>query len=312
MNSFLCCMLCPRGCTVNRIKGERGLCGASATAFVARACLHHWEEPPISGSHGSGTVFFSHCTLGCVFCQNRAISRRTDSGKPVTEGRLAEIFLELQEQGAHNINLVTATHYLPIICKALEQAKQQELRIPIVYNTSGYETVDTLHKLQGLVDIYLPDFKYYSSYYAQRYSGAADYPEVAKEAIAEMVRQTGEPVLDREGVLQRGTVIRHLMLPGLAGDTAQVLRYIAEHWGEQVLVSLMRQYTPFGMEIYPEINRKITPEEYAEAVTQFLELGLAGFLQDGESISESFIPSFLGQGVSIDRDREKESRRICR
>ena len=297
-NEYSHCTLCPRACSVDRTQGQRGFCGATDEMYVGRAALHAWEEPPLSGTHGSGTVFFTHCTLGCVFCQNRTISRREAGGRPVTRERLAEIFLELQAQGAHNINLVTASHYAPSVRDALQAARANGLHIPVVYNCGGYETVETLRMLDGLVDIYLPDFKYYSSYYARLYSGAPDYPDFAKDAIAEMVRQTGAPQFDAQGIMTRGTIVRHLMLPGLAGDTAQVLRYLAEHFGDQILVSLMRQYTPFGMaERYPELDRKITDEEYDQAVTLFSDLGLSGFLQDGESISESFIPSFDGQGV---------------
>ena len=297
-NAYRHCTLCPRGCGVDRTSGARGFCGASDVVCVGRAALHAWEEPPLSGERGSGTVFFTHCTLGCVFCQNRTISRREAQGRPVTQERLAGIFLELQTQGAHNINLVTASHYAPTVRAALQQARVKGLHIPVVYNCGGYETVETLRMLNGLIDIYLPDFKYYSSYYAGMYSGAPDYPDFAKEAIAEMVRQTGAPQFDQTGMMTRGTIVRHLMLPGLEGDTAQVLRYLAEHFGDRILVSLMRQYTPFGMaERYPELDRKITDEEYEQAVTLFSELGLAGFLQDKESISESFIPSFEGQGV---------------
>lgn len=297
-NAYRHCTLCPRGCGADRTSGARGFCDASDVVYVGRAALHAWEEPPLSGERGSGTVFFTHCTLGCVFCQNRTISRREAQGKPVTQERLTEIFLELQTQDAHNINLVTASHYAPTVRAALQQARANGLHIPVVYNCGGYETLETLRMLDGLIDIYLPDFKYYSSYYAGMYSGAPDYPDFAKEAIAEMVRQTGIPQFDQTGMMIRGTIVRHLMLPGLAGDTAQVLRYLAEHFGDRILVSLMRQYTPFGMaERYPELDRKITDEEYEQAVALFSELGLAGFLQDKESISESFIPSFEGQGV---------------
>ena len=298
MQAYQHCTLCPRACGVDRTAGARGFCGASDTMYVGRAALHAWEEPPISGTRGSGAVFFTHCTLGCVFCQNRTISRRTAvRGRPVTPARLAAVFLELQAQGAHNINLVTASHYAPSVCRALRMARRDGLRIPVVYNCGGYETVETLRLLDGLVDIYLPDFKYYSTYYAGLYSGAPDYPDVAREALPEMVRQTGAPQFDAAGLMTCGTVVRHLMLPGLAGDTAQVLRYLAEHFGDRILVSLMRQYTPFGMEAYPELDRKITDSEYEDAVHLFSDLGLAGFLQDGESISESFIPAFDGQGV---------------
>lgn len=291
------CTLCPRRCGVDRTSGKVGFCGATSRVYAARAALHMWEEPPISGTNGSGTVFFSHCSLRCVFCQNREISRDREVGKEITAQRLAEIFLELQEQGAHNINLVTGTHYVPHIADAIRQARADGLYIPIVFNCGGYECVETLRLLDGLVDIYLPDFKYYSSYYASLYSSAGDYFECALDALDEMIRQVGEPVWDENGLLKSGVIIRHLMLPGLLGDTKQVLTKIAERYGEKVLVSLMRQYTPFDMQAYPELDRKITDEEYDEAVELFEFLGLNGFLQDAESISESFIPSFRGEGI---------------
>ena len=294
------CRLCPRACGADRAAGQTGYCGADDRLMVARAALHHWEEPCLSGApddtRGSGTVFFSGCALRCCYCQNWRISAE-NFGRDISVPHLADIFLRLQAQGAHNINLVTASHYAPSVCRALRMARRDGLRIPVVYNCGGYETVETLRLLDGLVDIYLPDFKYYSTYYAGLYSGAPDYPDVAREALTEMVRQTGAPQFDAAGLMTRGTVVRHLMLPGLAGDTAQVLRYLAEHFGDRILVSLMRQYTPFGMEAYPELDRKITDSEYEDAVHLFSDLGLAGFLQDGESISESFIPAFDGQGV---------------
>ena len=290
------CRLCPRACGADRTTG-RGACGAGAVIEAARASLHMWEEPPISGTNGSGTVFFSHCSLGCVFCQNRRISRREAEGRPVAIEALAKTFLSLEKKGAHNINLVTGAHYVPQIIEALELARKQGLAVPIVYNSSGYEQVETLKLLDGRVDIYLPDYKYYSSYYAGLYSRAEDYREVAVAAIDEMVRQTGTPQFDENGLLKRGTVIRHLMLPGLAGDTAQVLRDIAARWNDRVLVSLMRQYTPFEMQDWPELDRTITAEEYAEACALFGELGLGGFFQQDASVSESFIPAFDGTGL---------------
>lgn len=290
------CKLCPRACGVDRTH-NRGLCGANDHIEAARASLHLWEEPPISGTNGSGTVFFSHCSLGCVFCQNRQISRRDGYGQTLSSEQLAQTFLFLAHQGAHNINLVTGAHYVPQIIEALSLAKQDGLSIPIVYNSSGYECVETLRLLEGYVDIYLPDYKYYSSYYAARYSHAEDYREIAVEAITEMVRQTGSPQFDKNGLLTRGTVIRHLMLPELAGDTAQVLRDIASRFGDRVLVSLMRQYTPFNMQDWPELNRTITEAEYEEACELFRTLGLSGFFQQSESISESFIPAFDGTGL---------------
>ena len=291
------CDLCPRVCGVDRSAGARGVCGADGRLRIARAALHFWEEPPISGTHGSGTVFLYHCSLGCVFCQNRKISRREAEGQNITADALAKTFLSLEKKGAHNINLVTGAHYVPQIIEALQIARKQGLSLPVVYNSSGYEQVETLQLLDGHIDIYLPDYKYYSSYYAGLYSHAEDYREFAVPAIDEMVRQTGAPQFDKNGLLKRGTVIRHLMLPGLAGDTAQVLRDIASRWGDSVLVSLMRQYTPFDMQDYPELDRTITAEEYADACTLFGELGLGGFFQQDESISESFIPAFDGTGL---------------
>lgn len=290
------CILCPRRCGVDRTAGKRGFCGATNRVFAARAALHMWEEPPISGTNGSGTVFFSHCSLRCVFCQNREISRDREAGKEITSEHLAEFFLSLQEQGAHNINLVTGTHYVPHIAEALKYARASGLIVPVVFNCGGYESVDTLRMLDGLVDIYLPDFKYYSSYYAAKYSSAPDYFDHVIDALDEMLRQVGIPRFDESGIMQSGMIIRHLMLPGLLGDTRQVLSKIAERYGDRVLVSLMRQYTPFDMQAYPELDRKITDEEYAEAVEWFELVGLNGFLQDAESISESFIPSFQGEG----------------
>lgn len=290
------CRLCPRACGANRTR-TRGLCGANDRIEAARASLHMWEEPPISGTHGSGTVFFSHCSLGCVYCQNRQISRREAAGQEITIAGLARTFLSLQQQGAHNINLVTGAHYAPHIVEALQLARKKGLSVPVVYNSSGYETIETLQLLDGWIDIYLPDYKYYSSYYADRYSHAADYRETAVTAITAMVRQTGAPQYNADGMLTRGTVIRHLMLPGLGGDTAQVLRDIAVRFGDTVLVSLMRQYTPFDMQDWPELDRTITDAEYAEACALFCELGLGGFFQQDESISESFIPAFDGTGL---------------
>ena len=274
------CQLCPRACGADRTK-SRGACGAGIEIEATRASLHMWEEPPISGTNGSGTVFFSHCSLGCVFCQNRKISRREAEGQNITADALAKTFLSLEKKGAHNINLVTGAHYVPQIIETLQIARKQGLSLPVVYNSSGYEQVETLRLLDGHIDIYLPDYKYYSSYYAGLYSHAEDYREFAVPAIDEMVRQTGAPQFDKNGLLKRGTVIRD----------------IASRWGDSVLVSLMRQYTPFDMQDYPELDRTITAEEYADACTLFGELGLGGFFQQDESISESFIPAFDGTGL---------------
>lgn len=292
------CKLCPRLCGADRTQ-TRGLCGANDQIEAARASLHQWEEPPISGTNGSGTVFFSHCSLGCVFCQNRQISRRDGVGQALSAEELADTFLSLETKGAHNINLVTGAHYVPQIIQALSLAKRKGLHIPIVYNSSGYERVETLQLLEGYIDIYLPDYKYYSSYYACRYSHVEDYREIAVAAITEMVRQTGLPQFDENGLLTHGTIIRHLMLPGLGNDTAQVLRDIVSRFGDTVLVSLMRQYTPFDMQDWPELNRTITEEEYADACELFYSLGLGGFFQQSGSIGESFIPIFDGSGLEV-------------
>ena len=295
------CTLCPRNCGVKRINGERGYCGTDGNIRIGLASLHHWEEPCLSGTRGAGTVFFCHCPLGCVFCQNHDISghEAAQSGVITDISGLADTFVSLQEQGAHNIDLVTPTQYAAHLAKAIPLARSRGLTIPIVYNCGGYETVETLQMLDGLIDIYLPDFKYFSPYYAERYSAAPDYYDVCIDAISEMVRQTDIPVIDADGILRSGTIIRHLMLPGLAGDTAQVLRAIAAHWGDIVLVSLMRQFTPCtNFSDYPELTRRLTDAEYTNACDLMQLLGLEGWTQDAESISESFIPHFDGSGVA--------------
>lgn len=300
------CTLCPRSCAVDREKGERGICGQTEALKVARAALHYWEEPCISGTEGSGAVFFSGCSLHCVFCQNHNIANGT-AGKEITVERLAEIFLELQEKKANNINLVTPGHFVPQIVTALERAKGQGLTIPIVYNTSSYENVDTIKKLEGLVDIYLPDFKYISPELSKKYSHAADYGVVAKAAIAEMVRQTGaakfagggaDPV--EEGrLMRRGTIVRHLLLPGCTEDSKAVIRYLYETYGNRIYISIMNQFTPLeGLKDYPELNRRITEAEYDEVVDYAIDLGVeCGFIQEGDTAEESFIPEFDGEGV---------------
>lgn len=300
------CTLCPRSCAVDREKGERGICGQTEVLKVARAALHYWEEPCISGTEGSGAVFFSGCSLHCVFCQNHNIANGT-AGKEITVERLSEIFLELQEKKANNINLVTPGHFVPQIVTALERAKGQGLTIPIVYNTSSYENVDTIKKLEGLVDIYLPDFKYMSPELSKKYSHAADYGVVAKAAIAEMVRQTGaaefagggaDPV--EEGrLMRRGTIVRHLLLPGCTEDSKAVIRYLYETYGDRIYISIMNQFTPLeGLKDYPELNRRIMEAEYDEVVDCAIDLGVeCGFIQEGDTAEESFIPEFDGEGV---------------
>lgn len=293
------CILCPRKCGSNRLAGQVGYCGMPADLVVARAALHMWEEPCISGTTGSGTVFFGGCNLKCVFCQNHSIAIG-DCGKKITIARLAEIFLELQEKGAANINLVTPTHYIPQIREALLLAKENGLTLPIVYNTGGYENADILHLLDGLIDIYLPDLKYFSTELSLKYSHAADYFEQATLAIAEMYRQVGTPVFDEAtGMMKKGMIVRHLLLPGQAKDSKKILRYLHETYGDNIYISIMNQYTPLPHVAHiPELNRKVLGEEYDRVVNFALRLGIENaFIQEGETAEESFIPPFDMEGV---------------
>lgn len=292
------CRLCPHACGADRTAGETGICGADARLKVARAALHFWEEPCISGTVGSGTVFFSYCPLHCVYCQNAEISGG-QAGAEVSTGRLADIFLELQGQGAANINLVTPTHYIPHIIEALARATERGLALPIVYNCSGYEGVEALRRLDGLVDIYLTDFKYMDVSLARRYSRAADYPLAAKRALREMVRQAGEAEFDGKGLMRRGVIVRHLLLPGCLEDSRAVVRYLYETYGNKIWLSLMSQYTPVCKERLPEeLRRHVRTEEYDALVDFAVGLGIEnGFLQEGEAAGESFIPPFDLTGV---------------
>lgn len=294
------CMLCPRQCQIKREEGKRGFCGESDLVRLSRAALHMWEEPCISGTNGSGAVFFSGCTLRCVYCQNYHIAN-SEIGKTVSVERLSEIFLELQEQGANNINLVTPTHFVPQIIVALDQARKKGLNLPIVYNTSGYEKVETLKRLDGYVDIYLPDFKYLDAMHAGKYSAAADYPEAAKHALAEMVRQTGAPVFNDRGIMTRGVIVRYLLLPGCLNEGKAVAEYLHHTYGNQIYMSLMNQYTPLATldrERYPELARRVSRRAYDRLVDYALELGVEqAFIQEGETAEESFIPPFTLQGV---------------
>ena len=292
------CRLCPRECGADRTHGELGYCGMPMELHVARAALHAWEEPCISGEEGSGAVFFSGCTLRCVFCQNYQIAAGM-AGKKISPERLSEIFLELQGQGANNINLVTAGHFLPLVVSALDGAKNQGLTIPVVYNTGGYEKVDTLRRLEGLVDVWLPDYKYESSRLSEKYSHSADYPKQVKEALREMVRQAKEAVFDSRGMMKRGVIVRHLVLPGCVYDSKDVLDYLYDTWGDRIWVSILSQYTPLPhVKSYWEMNRKITKEEYGEVVDYACFLGMRQvYIQEGECAEESFIPSFDDSGV---------------
>lgn len=294
------CTLCPRNCHANRLENKRGFCGQTAEITAARAALHFWEEPCISGTCGSGTVFFSGCNLQCVFCQNHNIAIG-QTGQAISPERLSEIFMELQEKGAANINLVTAGHFLPQICLALEDAKANGLTIPIVYNSSGYESLSALQLLEGLVDIYLPDLKYMSSELSARYSHAADYFTIASNAIAEMFRQVGKPIFDPEtGLMQKGVIVRHLLLPGQGRDSKRILRYLHNTYKNDIYVSIMNQYTPLlHVASYPELDRRITDAEYEKVLSFAEQIGIEnGFIQEGDTVGESFIPSFDGEGLS--------------
>ncbi len=297
--SYNACTLCPRMCGVDR-RRQTGYCKMSSALSIARATLHMWEEPCISGTAGSGTVFFSGCTLKCIFCQNYPLSHE-GFGKEITVSRLSDIFLELQEQGAHNINLVTATHYMPSVLDTLDQAKPR-LSIPIVYNCGGYERVETIRALEGYIDIYLPDLKYYDNAIAQKYSSAGNYFSCASSAIKEMLRQTGGLTWDlgNPQLLSKGVIIRHMVLPGMKDDSIRLLHWIKETLPpHQYLLSLLSQYTPcFHSSAYPEINRRITSYEYNKVVDTALALGLdEGYLQKKSSAKEEYTPPFDLSGV---------------
>ena len=287
------CTLCPRRCGGDRTQAK-GRCRMPDRPVVARAALHHWEEPPLSGTRGAGTVFFSGCSLGCVFCQNEAISQR-DFGREIPVERLGEIFRELVAQGAHNIDLVNPTHYAHAIAQALEAP----LPVPVVWNSGGYDRVETLRALEGKIDIYLPDYKYPDAAGAKAYAGAADYPEVAQAAIREMVRQTGPCVFDGAGLLRRGVVIRHLLLPGRLAQAKEVMDWVAGTFPPNtVLFSLMSQYTPWGRaKEFPPLDRPLRRSEVRGAEAYFANLGLAGFTQGVEAVGAEYIPAFDLTGV---------------
>ncbi|MBQ5313227.1 MAG: radical SAM protein [Oscillospiraceae bacterium] len=291
------CNLCPRNCNTDR-SAKVGYCKMTDTLKVSRGALHFWEEPCISGENGSGTVFFSGCNMGCVYCQNQDISHE-GFGKEITVERLAEIFIELEKKSAHNINLVTPTHFAPQIVQAVKISRKNGLSIPVVYNTSGYENVDNIENLKGTVDVFLPDFKYFCSETAKKYSFCADYPQMVKKAIAQMVRQTGPCVFDNDGMIQKGVIVRVLVLPGHTDEAKQIIEYLYTTYKDDIFISIMSQYTPCtDLQKYPEINRKLTQEEYDDVIDFAVELGLEnGFVQEGESASESFIPPFNLEGV---------------
>lgn len=298
MNKYENCLLCPRKCGINRSTGQTGVCGVSSEIKVARAALHYWEEPCISGKRGSGAVFFSGCSLHCVFCQNREISDGK-AGKVISKERLSDIFMELADKGANNINLVTTGQYIPDIVWAVNDAKSRGMKLPIIYNTSGYENVTELKLLEGIVDVYLPDFKYMDSTLSARYSRAKDYPSVAKQALSEMVRQQPDVVIDdATGLIQKGVIVRQLLLPGHVNDAKAVLKYLYDTYHDHVYISMMSQFTPIALKDYPEINRTVTRREYERLVDYALEIGITNaFIQEGDVAKDSFIPAFDCEGV---------------
>lgn len=298
MNKYENCLLCPKKCGINRSTGQTGVCGVSSEIKVARAALHYWEEPCISGKRGSGAVFFSGCSLHCVFCQNREISDGKE-GKVISKERLSDIFMELAGKGANNINLVTPGQYIPDIVWAVNDAKSRGMKLPIIYNTSGYENVTELKLLEGIVDVYLPDFKYMDSTLSARYSRAKDYPSVAKQALSEMVRQQPDVVIDdATGLIQKGVIVRQLLLPRHVNDAKAVLKYLYDTYRDHVYISMMSQFTPIALEDYPEINRTVTKREYERLVNYALEIGITNaFIQEGDVANDSFIPAFDCEGV---------------
>jgi putative pyruvate formate lyase activating enzyme len=298
MNKYENCLLCPRKCGINRSTGQTGVCGVSSEIKVARAALHYWEEPCISGKRGSGAVFFSGCSLHCVFCQNREISDGK-AGKLISKERLSDIFMELADKGANNINLVTPGQYIPDIVWAVNDAKSRGMKLPIIYNTSGYENVTELKLLEGIVDVYLPDFKYMDSTLSARYSRAKDYPSVAKQALSEMVRQQPDVVIDdATGLIQKGVIVRQLLLPGHVNDAKAVLKYLYDTYHDHVYISMMSQFTPIALNDYPEINRTVTRREYERLVDYAIKIGITNaFIQEGNVAKDSFIPAFDCEGV---------------
>ena len=300
------CRLCPRNCGADRSK-EEGFCKAPDKMLAARAALHYYEEPFLSGRSGSGAIFFSGCSLQCVYCQNKDISHEPFFGIELTIGRLKEIFFELKEKGALNINLVTGTHYTPDIAEAIRLAKDEGFDLPVIWNSSGYELPETLKQLDGLVDIYLPDLKTLDPKLASGYMRAPDYPDIAKCAIEEMFRQTGPAALDvspkacgesEDGLMKKGVCVRHLMTPGNLEDTKAVIDHLYDHYGDQIWISIMSQYTPMAEYPQEELNRKVCEEEYEEAVDYAITKGVTNaMIQDGEAADESFVPAFDGEGI---------------
>lgn len=292
------CNLCIRHCNINRNKNFLGVCKTYNSIKIARADLHFWEEPCISGKNGSGAVFFSNCNLKCVFCQNHKISQ-DGFGTEISIKRLAEIFIELQNKGAHNINLITPTHYVPLIIEAIKIAKLNGLKLPIIYNTNSIDTIETIKALNGYIDVYLPDFKYFDDKYAIKYSKINGYSKNVIKIILEMINQVGNPIFDENNIMKKGVIIRHLMLPGLLFDSKKIIDSIYNNFGDKVFISLMNQYTPlYNAKNYPEINKSINPKLYDSLINYVLSIGVKnGFIQDIGTDKEDFVPNFNNKGV---------------
>ena len=286
------CRLCPRNCGVNRDIGELGYCGCGKDMVIARYSLHMWEEPCISGVKGSGTIFFSHCNLRCLFCQNYDIST-LNKGKVVSIEEFSDICIELQKNGANNINLVTGTMYVPMIVKGIKLAKKKGLIIPVIYNNSGYDSVDTIKMLDGVVDVYLPDLKYYDDELADKYSKCRDYFKYASKAVEEMYKQVGKPVFDNNGMIRRGVIVRHLILPGNINDSKKIIKYLYYKYHDNIIISIMNQYTPIRLLEYEELNHKIKDKDYDEIINYAYDLGIRNaYIQEGDTQKTSFIPDF--------------------
>ena len=291
------CTLCPRHCGADRESGKAGFCGADNRIKIARCALHFGEEPCISGKNGSGTVFFSYCSMKCVYCQNYKISR-LGIGKVISTKELADCFLNLAGEGANNINLVTPTHYVPQIIEAIDIAKNKGLTLPIIYNSSGYENIKTVRMLKGTVDVYLPDMKYFDDRYAIRYSGTENYFEIASRAISEMFSQVGKCVFDKNGIIKKGVIVRHLMLPHLLFDSKKIIDYLFGTYGDDIFLSIMSQYTPTEALSgnFPELSGKVSKKYYNSLIEYALKLGIKNaYIQEGDTAKESFIPHFFGE-----------------
>ncbi len=289
MQNLSRCEICPRKCGINREIGNKGICRTDNKITVARAAPHYWEEPCISGKNGSGTVFFSGCNLGCVFCQNREISRFS-AGKEVSAEELAAIFEDLEKKGVHNINLVTPTHFVPQIAEALDIA---DLHIPVVYNSGGYDLPEALDLLDSKVKIFMPDFKYMNSSLAEKFSNAPDYPDIARAAVKKMFSLAGKPRFDQNGIMKSGVIVRHLVLPDHTDDSKAVIKYLYDTYGDNIYISIMNQYTPVCDTGFDELSRAVTDEEYKDVVDFAEAIGVKNaFIQEGGTVSESFIPDF--------------------